>query len=537
MSVGEEVICRSGRTRPLRIVARAGAAGAVLAAGRLVYSGTLVDWWVAGGLLAALVGAGALHTATLEVRADAYGVHTGSRLRRRRSVPWHDVADLRVHIQYGRHGEKYHRAGVLTRDGRTRRLPLPLSVSAEDRPDFDATLDALRALHRRYGEPESDHLVVLSRHTAGRGVAVPVVLCVLLLAGAGPAAWFVPVTGATKEAWTSAVPCPAGTPPAERRECLTTVDAVIARTEASGGKQAGRLYFADGRPVDRIAVTRQAAQEFRAGDRVELTLWRGRVRVVAGEHHVWREYFSGAGPVAVLAAGLALAAGWPGARVLVHRRGRRLPDDEVLPSVLPFLGVLAVTALWLLPLCYLHPLGLPASAGPLAWAAAGMLGTAGLLVLAWRATRVRTPRPAAAPEEGRAGEDVFLAARFLESTDYNPDRFGTHVVFGGGPPAVVPHSGPGRFAAREIPVRRLSAGRVRRLRGGDGEAVPRGWHVAELDDAGRPVRLAAAPADLTRVLRALAAARASADTASPETAPARPASGGTAPTGTAPTGT
>ncbi|MFJ8701491.1 PH domain-containing protein [Streptomyces ardesiacus] len=532
MSAGEEVICRSGRTRPLWVVVRAGAAGAVLAVGRLVYSGTFADWWVAGGLLAALVGAGALHAATLEVRADAYGVHSGSRLRRRRSVPWHDVADLRVHIQYGRHGEQYVRVGVLTRDGRTRRLPLPLSVSAKDRPDFDATLDALRALHRRYGEPESDHLVVLAKHTAGRGVAVPVVLCVLLLAGAGLAAWFVPVTGATKEAWTSAVPCAAGTPPDERRACLTTVDAVVARTEVSRGKQAARLYFADGRPVDRVAVTRQAARAFRAGDRVELTLWRDRVRVVAGQHYVWREYFSGAGPVAVLAAGLALAAGWPGARVLMHMRGRRLPDDEVLPSVLPFLGVLVVTALWLLPLCYLHPLGLPASAGPLAWAAAGTLGTAGLLVPAWRATRIRTPRPAAAPDRGTAGEDVFVAARFLESTDYNPHHFGTHVVFGGGPPAVVPHSGPGRFAAREIPVRRLTAGRVRRLRGGDGEAVPRGWHVAELDDAGEPVRLAAAPADLSRVLHALDAARASAQTASPQTAPT-----GTAPAGTASTET
>ncbi|WP_164418230.1 hypothetical protein [Streptomyces salinarius] len=32
-----------------------------------------------------------------------------------------------------------------------------------------------------------------------------------------------------------------------------------------------------------------------------------------------------------------------------------------------------------------------------------------------------------APRES-AGEDVFLAARFLESTDFNPNRFGTHIV-------------------------------------------------------------------------------------------------------------
>ncbi|WP_328561666.1 PH domain-containing protein [Streptomyces coelicoflavus] len=515
MSVGEEVICRPLRTRPLWVFVGLGAAGAALAAGRLVYSGGFVDGWVAGGLPAALVGVAFLHAVTLEVRADAYGLHSGSRLRRRRSTPWPDVADLRVHIQYGRHGEEYFRVGVLSRDGRTRRLPLPLSVSREDRADFDATLDALRVLHRRHGQPESDHLVVISKRVAGRGVAVPVILCVLLLAGAGLAAWFVPVTGATKEAWTSAVPCAAGTPSAERRECLTTLDAVIARTEVGAAKQPSRLYFADGRPLDRITVSREGAQGFRAGDPVELTLWRGQVRVVTGEHQVWREHFTSAGSVAVLAAAFALAAGWPGARLLVHRRGRRLPDDEVLPSVLPFLGVLVVTAVWLLPLCYLHPMGLPAAAGPLAWAGAGTLGTLGLLVLAWRATRVRTPRPDAAVPQKPSGEDVFLAARFLESTTYNPNHFGTHIVFGDGPPAVVPHPGPGRFAAKPIPVRRLTVEGVRRLRGGDGEAVPRGWHIAEIDDGGEPVRLAAAPADLTRVLHALDAARASAEAATP----------------------
>ncbi|NEC33410.1 PH domain-containing protein, partial [Streptomyces rubrogriseus] len=39
-----------------------------------------------------------------------------------------------------------------------------------------------------------------------------------------------------------------------------------------------------------------------------------------------------------------------------------------------------------------------------------------------------------------------------------------------------------------------------------------GWHVAELDDAGGPVRLAAAPADLARILHALGAAGAATDT-------------------------
>ncbi|TLQ43580.1 hypothetical protein [Streptomyces marianii] len=43
-------------------------------------------------------------------------------------------------------------------------------------------------------------------------------------------------------------------------------------------------------------------------------------------------------------------------------------------------------------------------------------------------------------------------------------------------------------------------------RGGDGDTVPRSWHIAELDDAGRPVRLAAAPGDLTRIIRRLGGA-------------------------------
>lgn len=57
---------------------------------------------------------------------------------------------------------------------------------------------------------------------------------------------------------------------------------------------------------------------------------------------------------------------------------------------------------------------------------------------------------------------------------------------------------------------------VRRGRGSDGDGVPRGWHIAELDDAGKPVRLAAAPANLTRVLRELRLTETPAQTASPE---------------------
>ena len=96
-----------------------------------------------------------------------------------------------------------------------------------------------------------------------------------------------------------------------------------------------------------------------------------------------------------------------------------------------------------------------------------------------------------------------MSARFLEHTDHNPHGFGTHIALGAGPPAVTP--GPGRFGARRIPVERLTVRTVRRVRGGDGDTVPGDWHIAELDDGGRVVRLAAAPGDLGVVLRELGA--------------------------------
>ncbi|MGP4113299.1 hypothetical protein ACTWP5_20600 [Streptomyces sp. 4N509B] len=75
---------------------------------------------------------------------------------------------------------------------------------------------------------------------------------------------------------------------------------------------------------------------------------------------------------------------------------------------------------------------------------------------------------------------------------------------------MTPHAGPGRFAARPIPVRRLAVRAVRPVRGDDGDGVPRGWHAAEFDDAGTPVRLAAPPRHLPRILRALERAAATA---------------------------
>ncbi|MEU1127745.1 PH domain-containing protein [Streptomyces sp. NPDC005899] len=492
-----EVSCGPARNRALWCFVTLGAAGALLAGVRTAYRGSPVDGWVFGGALLALLGLVCLYAATARVRADADVLRTRTLLRRR-TTPWRDVADLAVQVQYGRHQE-FHRVVVLLRDGRRRRLPLPVSGSPRDRAAFDATLDALRALHHRHGTRAPGRVPVLSYRSAGRGPAVPLVLCALLLAGAGLAAWFVPVAGEKEAAWSSAAPCAAHTPPAERGACVSTWPAVIARAEAGRGKGSGWLYFTAGRPLERLAVSKEGARGFSAGDRVELTVWRHEVREVAGEHHVWREHFTGAGEAAVIAAGCLLGAGYPGARLLVHRRGRRLPPDEVLPSALPFAAALAGTALWLLPLCYLHPTGPFASPAARTWAVSGSAVTLALLAWAWRATRVRAPGDTGGGQQVVRGEE-FVVARFLDHTVYNPDGFGTHIVLGGGPPAVVPHGGPGLFAARRIPVERLTVTAVRRARGGDGDGVPRGWHIAEIDDAGEPVRLAAAPADLQRVV-------------------------------------
>ncbi|MEV6025698.1 PH domain-containing protein [Streptomyces sp. NPDC052036] len=536
MSQVLEVVCRPRGKRIRWFFVGLGAAGAGLATVHMAHGGRVLGMGPGIGLLLTLGGLASLYGVTARVSADSSGLQVRTLLGRR-SVPWHDIADLRVRLKYA-HTSRSHetrRVILVLRDGRKRLLPLPRSWSADD-PDFEAQLTALRALHRRHGTPGPGHVLVVSEHTAGRGWAGSLVLCALLLAGSGLAAWFVPSAASDERAWRSAVPCATGTPANERsgsalpergrgagEDCLTTVRAVIARTEARQPKQRSWVYFTDRRPIERLEVSYEAAEAFEAGDKVELTVWRGQVREVAGAHYVWREHMTTSGEVATVAAGAALAAGYPGALLLLRLRGRRLPDDEVLPSVLPFAGALAGTALWLLPLCYLHPTTLLSSPATITWAAAGSLVTLGLFVWAWRVTRIRPPETAeetggteAAGGSGDQETEVFLAARFLEHTDYNPHHFGTHIVLGGGsPPAVTPHPGPGRFAAKRIPVERLTVGTVRRPRGGDGDTIPTSWHIAELDDAGRPVRLAAAPADLTRILRALSSVGATVTTAAP----------------------
>ncbi|MFI5802093.1 PH domain-containing protein [Streptomyces sp. NPDC051561] len=521
MSDVRNVSLRPRGVRALWCCVALGACGAVLAAVRMAYFGRTVDAWAGAGLLLALVGLGCLLGVSARVSADASGLHV-RRLLRRRSVPWPDIADLHVHLRHGRHGEERKRVRVVLRDGHRRRLPLPRQWSNDDSAGFDAGLDGLRALHRRYGSPRSGHLPVVTSRSAGHGPARPLAAGVLLLVCAGLAGWLTPVAEEQARAWRTAVPCVAGTPTAGRGECLTTLRAVIARPEAQSGKKSSWLYFAGGVPQERLSVSHEGAAGFRAGDGVELTLWRGQVRVVAGEHHVWREHFSVGGEAAVATALCVLAAGYPGALLLMRVRGRLLPHDEVLPSAVPFAGALAGTALWLAPLCYFQvsaPLGTPVTS---AWAVAGAGVSAVLFGWAWRATRLRTPGEAAGGRAAPADStgEVFLAARFLESVDYSPYGSGTHIVLGGGPPATTPHPGPGRFAAKRIPVERLTVKEVRRQRGGDGETVPRNWHIAELDDAGTPVRLAAAPADLARILAELNLGTAPAPGSAPAPAPA-----------------
>lgn len=440
--------------------------------------------------------------------ADSRGVRI-RRLLRSRRVPWHEIADIRVQLRRTK-GPDVCRVQLVLRSGRTRMLPRPSSWGA-GAPDFDEKVAALRALHRRYGSPESDHLHVVSHRTAGRGPVLLLTMCALFLACAGLAAWSVPATASHAQAWRSADFCTPATPASELDDCRYLVPAVIARTEAHQPKKKSWLYFAGGDPiVKRLSVSQGAAVAFEPGDEVTLTLWRGEVMRVGNNHYVWHEHVTPAGDVAAVAAGLLVAAGFPGAQLLLRARGRRLPDDEVLPSGLPFAVPLLVTGAWLVPLCYRYPAAPPSSPGALAWAGAGCVLTLSLFAWAWHATRIRRPEPIGATVD--EDKQVCLAARFLDDTDYNPyGNFGTHIAFGGGePPAVLPQGGTDRFAAKRIPVERLTVRTTRRARGGDGEMLRRSWHVAELDDAGTPVRLAAAPADLARILHALTVAKAAA---------------------------
>ncbi|MBC9712097.1 PH domain-containing protein [Streptomyces sp. TRM66268-LWL] len=448
-------------------------------------------------LLFALLGLYVLRMATVSVRADAQGVHLHTWLRPR-TVPWQDIADIQQLDKVYR-STRIRRAVLRLRGGGQVTLPLPYgSDHARFHALFDSELHALRERHRRHGTPATDYLTVINSRTAGRSWKGLLVVCVVLLACSALTAYFVPPASRHLQAWRSAVACPAGR---AAPDCLSTMRAVVEHTDPNPGKSQSWVYFTDDRPVDRKSVPEDTAKAFQPGDRVTLTLWQGGIHRITGRHHQWTEHFATGGEVAVVSALAALAAGVPAAQLMIRRRHRRLPSDEVLPSVRPFLVALAGTGVWLLP--YVHTLTTDPflSRAAYLWAVPGVPVSAALFAWAWRATRIRRPEAAGSPAPVTG--EVFVSARFLDATEYNPHGFGTHIVVGDGAPAVVPHPGPGRFAAKEIPARRLSVRGIRRARGPEAELIPRSWHIAELDDEGRWVRLAAAPRDLRVVLREL----------------------------------
>lgn len=261
MSSVPDVTCRTRSKRLPWFFVGAYAAGLVLVVARLAMTGGVPDVWVLAGVVLLPLGVGGAYAAAVRVHADADGLSSRTLLRRR-GARWEDVADVRVYVQHLRHGDT-HRVEVVTRGGRVWRLPLPVGPSSEGRDTFDDTVEALRALHRRHGTPESEHLVVITGSAAGRRVGPAAWMCAMFLAGAALAAWFVPVVAETELAWTSAVPCAAESSEHDR-DCLTTLPAVIARTDVRKPKGSSYLYFANGRPVDRLAVSREGAQGFEA---------------------------------------------------------------------------------------------------------------------------------------------------------------------------------------------------------------------------------------------------------------------------------
>ncbi|MQY11393.1 hypothetical protein SRB5_15090 [Streptomyces sp. RB5] len=511
-----DVTFRTPAVQLRRLFAGAGTA-AVIVAVIPVFAGSparwapaaLVPWLSIAGTIVLAVAMGVNYLAA-QVQGDAHGIASRT-LVRRWSAPWHEITELRVREIKGKYSTA-RRISVVT-GKRVRSLPLPVTNKDVD-PAFDADVTALRALHARYGKPRTVHLPVVTARTAGaRGAWVGWSLVSLFfLAFAVLTALWVPAAASGRDDWRAVAACTKDTPPAGIRDCLYTTPAVIERaTDPRTGRKRW-LYFTDDRPVDRVQVPKEGTGEFGAGDRVELTYWHGGLRRITGDGHTWSEHVPAAKDVAVGSALFALLGCYPLTVLAIRLRGRRLPADDVLPSALPFAGVLAATAVWLVPLVYRHPTTLLTSPQARWWGAAGLAVSAGLFLWAWRATRIRRPGEGGGGRAEPAAEgEAFVRAVFLDATDFNPLRFGTHILLGDGTPAVTP--GRDRFAARRIPVERLTLRTVRRPRGGDKAAVRAGWHIAEFEDpnTATPVRLAAAPADLTRILREFEAAQGRSD--------------------------
>ncbi|MFB7634146.1 hypothetical protein ACFC0M_24810 [Streptomyces sp. NPDC056149] len=353
-----------------------------------------------------------------------------------------------------------------------------------------------------------------ARPRTGRFVStrlVPLLLCLLTLVGAGCVATFglAPEERRARE-WRAAAPCPTTAAADVRADCLTTLPGVVERleTQQRGEGRARhsvlRLYFRDAEPMDRLDVEFDPGAYYAPGDRTTLTWWRGHLmRITTAQQHTSDlDAVPRPGDLAVgLAFGLLLITGCTIgvlARPRPQRRGQPVgPGHPAEPNGLAFLLPLAATAAWTLPMAGLRPS--PPTAELVG--AVCTIAVLALILLAWHLSgRARPVAPRPLPD----GEDAFLRAYFLDETPYNPHHMGSHIVLGAGPMAVVPHNGPGRLAAKEIPTDRLT---VQAIRGPhrDEETVPTDWYVADLLDDGTPVRLTAAPANLLLLIQQLEA--------------------------------
>ncbi|MGY0024843.1 hypothetical protein [Streptomyces sp. cg35] len=336
-----------------------------------------------------------------------------------------------------------------------------------------------------------------------RGFGWLLLVAVVLAAAAGAVATKVSGTVAEERAWKAAGPCRAGAPFAESAGCRFREPAVVGRTVVGHSRSGGDswLYFRDGKPFGRLNVSSDDAAAFQPGQRVELVYWQRKVRQVTGAGHTADLAVPDGGEVAAAVVALGCAGAGVAAVAALRFRFRRRPHDEVRPSPVGFVVLAVLSAAWLIPLSYFRPTTLWQE--PALYV--GLVVTGALCVPIWRAARLWAPADFGAAPPPPDDREVFVRAAFLDDTAYNPDGFGTHLVLGGGQPAaVVPHGGPGRFAARDVPVGQLRLTEIRRVRAGDGETVSRGWYVAVFTDGadGSEVRLGAEPRQLALVLRA-----------------------------------
>ncbi|MFE7312588.1 hypothetical protein ACFU7T_05665 [Streptomyces sp. NPDC057555] len=334
---------------------------------------------------------------------------------------------------------------------------------------------------------------------------MPLLLCLLTAFGAGGVAVFGVAPEERRERqWQAATPCPTAAPVDVRADCLTTLHGVIERLETHHRSRSYdlRLHFRDSKPVKWLDVEYEADAYFAVGDRIAVTWWRGEAMRITNRQHT-TDLLSVPHPVDV-AVVTTLALLIINGLLIVklgnsRRRGKPIGSGPTEPDGLAFLRPVAATAAWTVPMAGLRPS--PVIAEPVA--AVCTLAVLWLTLLAWRKSGHTGPvEPRPLPE----GEDLFLRAHFLEDTPYNPHLMGTHIVLGAGPMAVVPHGGPGRLAAKQIPAGRLTVQGVRGPTASE-EYVSSHWYVADLLDDDVPVRLTAAPADLLLLVQELERAK------------------------------